>query len=254
MTPTTSAPAPTPTPTPTLTLPSRLRVVGIGDSVTAASHCDCQGFVADYGHLLQQRYDVPVTAVEYGVPGATTTSMLPSLGGHGTVAVELAHADVISVTIGANDLEAARADYADHRCGGSDDLRCFTPAVAAMKAGLDADLTAITRLTAGAGHPVQVLVNDYWNVFEDGQVALRLYGAAFAQDSGAMTREANTAICTAAAAHGAICVDTYAPFKGSEGTKDPTSLLAADGNHPDAAGHAAIARAMLACGLPAFES
>jgi lysophospholipase L1-like esterase len=222
--------------------------------VTAASHCDCQGFVADYGHLLDQHYGVAVEAVEYGVPGATTSSILPSLRGSGTVARALAHADVISVTIGANDLEGARALYDDHRCGGSDDLRCFTPAVATMKAGLDADLAAISRLTAGSGHPVQLLVNDYWNVFEDGQVAVRRYGASFAQDSATMTREANTAICTAAVAHGAICVDTYAPFKGSEGTKDPTGLLAADGNHPDVAGHAAIARAMLAAGLPAFES
>ncbi len=231
-------------------LPDPLRVVGIGDSVTAASHCDCAGFVADYGLLLQRRFGVHVEATEYGVGGATTASMLPELRGQGIPARALAEADVISVTIGANDLEAARSSYDAGSCGGVADLACFTPAVATMRAGLARDLQAIDRLTRGRS--VEVLVNNYWNVFEDGQVALREDGRRYLADSDTMTRLANRAICAAAVEAGATCVDTYTPYKGEDGGKDPTELLASDGDHPNPAGHLVIARAMFAAGLPAL--
>jgi len=40
-------------------------------------------------------------------------------------------------------------------------------------------------------------------------------------------------------------VDLYSPFKG-DGSKDPTSRLASDGDHPNSAGHQLIASALLA--------
>jgi lysophospholipase L1-like esterase len=224
----------------------------VGDSVTAAAHCDCSGFVADYGVLLERRFDLTVDAVEYGVSGATTASMLPELSGSGGPARALARADVISVTIGANDLEQARTAYDDGTCGGARDLACFTGAVAAMKAGLARDLAAIDRLTAG--RRVDVLVNNYWNVFEDGQVALDRDGQRYLDDSDTMTRMANLAICAAAETAGATCVDTYTPYKGEDGGKDPTELLASDGDHPNAAGHLVIAYAMLRAGLADLRS
>jgi lysophospholipase L1-like esterase len=46
----------------------------------------------------------------------------------------------------------------------------------------------------------------------------------------------------AARATGALYVSTYTAFKGPAGTNDPTGLLAADGDHPNAAGHQLIAR------------
>jgi lysophospholipase L1-like esterase len=231
-------------------LPNPLRVVGVGDSVTAASHCDCEGFVADYGLLVQRRYGVRVLAAEYGVGGATTGSLLPALSGSGLVARAIAEADVVSVTIGANDLNGARVDYDDRRCGGGGDLDCFTDAVAQMRSGLVRDLAAIRHQVGD--RPVEILVNDYWNVFEDGRVALAEDGPAYLRDSATMTRLANVAICSAADAAHAVCVDTVTPFKGADGTKDPTDLLASDGNHPDPAGHRVIAEAMLAAGLPAL--
>jgi lysophospholipase L1-like esterase len=40
-------------------------------------------------------------------------------------------------------------------------------------------------------------------------------------------------------------VSLYAPFKG-DGTKNPTTLLAADGDHPNSTGHHLIASTLLA--------
>jgi len=56
----------------------------------------------------------------------------------------------------------------------------------------------------------------------------------------------NAGIRSAAAKHGGVYVDLFTPFRGADGSKDCTALLAADGDHPDAAGHALIARTLLA--------
>ena len=55
----------------------------------------------------------------------------------------------------------------------------------------------------------------------------------------------NAVISEAAAHQDAVYVDTRAPFKGDDGTKDCTELLASDGDHPNRAGHRTIATAIL---------
>ena len=64
---------------------------------------------------------------------------------------------------------------------------------------------------------------------------------------------ANRAICAAAAAAGDACVDLYHPFLGADGSRNPTPLLAGDGDHPNDAGHALIARTLLAA-TPALHA
>jgi lysophospholipase L1-like esterase len=60
-----------------------------------------------------------------------------------------------------------------------------------------------------------------------------------------VTKAANRAICAAATAADDRCVDIYAPFEGA-GDRNPTTLLADDGDHPNAAGHRLIAQTLLA--------
>lgn len=91
----------------------------------------------------------------------------------------------------------------------------------------------------------RLLVTDYWNVFEDGDVADAKRGPGFATWSDKVTGSANMAICSKAAAVGATCVDLYEPFEGEDGTRNPSALLADDGDHPNAAGHALIAATLL---------
>jgi lysophospholipase L1-like esterase len=77
---------------------------------------------------------------------------------------------------------------------------------------------------------------------EDGQVARDDYDKVAMTASLACTDSANAALALAAKATNATYVSTLTAFKGSKGTTDDTSLLASDGDHPDAAGHALIAR------------
>jgi lysophospholipase L1-like esterase len=69
-------------------------------------------------------------------------------------------------------------------------------------------------------------------------------GADYVRNSVALTEAENAQIAAAAGRAGAGYVDIFTPFKGDSGTKNDTSLLAADGDHPDAAGHRLIAASL----------
>ena len=238
----TSAPAATSPPTAgatsrTTTGPAAGLVVGLGDSVTAGTACGCTTFIDLYAAGLAGRHDRPLRAVNLGRGGLTSVGLAEQLG-TAPVRDQLAHADTAVVTIGANDLVPLVGRWQHARCPQS----CVAPLVSAMRSHV---ATALSALRADLPPGARVLVTGYWNVFEDGDVADRDYGDGFADWSDGVTRAANSAICAAAAASHDRCVDLYAPFEGA-GDRNPTALLADDGDHPNAAGHRLIARTLLA--------
>ena len=82
----------------------RLTVVGIGDSVTAGSACDCTDFVHRYAAQVPASAGGPARAVNLGEGGQTSAQLLSELGSGGAMSSQVASADVVLVTIGANDL------------------------------------------------------------------------------------------------------------------------------------------------------
>ena len=76
----------------------------------------------------------------------------------------------------------------------------------------------------------------------------RAYGDAGLQESLRLTRRANAVIGAVCLGTGARYVDLFKPFE--ESGRDVTSLMAPDGDHPNAAGHELIARELLHAGLP----
>jgi lysophospholipase L1-like esterase len=114
-----------------------------------------------------------------------------------------------------------------------------------LRAHLTAVLARIESLRHGS--LTTVLVTGYWNVFQDGRVALAAYGRSGLRASLRLTRRANAEIRSVATDAGARYVDIYHPFE----SRDVTTLLAPDGDHPDAAGHRLIARTLLRAGQPA---
>jgi lysophospholipase L1-like esterase len=236
----TTGPSTPAAPSTAATTPARapLAVVGLGDSVTAGSNCDCAPFVERFADLVAARDGRAATATNLGTPGLTTGSLADQLAQPGP-SRSVASADTVVVTIGANDLTALQDRWEHTGC----DAACMAPAVAAMARGLAADLSRVRDI----GHVGQrVEVTTYWNVFEDGDVADQEHGAGFADWSDTVTVSANRAICATARTFGDLCVDLYAPFLSADGNSNPTSLLAPDGDHPNAAGHQVIARALLA--------
>lgn len=235
---TTSAPPPRTTATNTPS-PGTATVVGIGDSVTSATVCQCIGFVESYAAHLPLAAGGPARAENLGAGGLTAAGLRTQMTQPGPTPTGVAQGDILLVTIGANDLTPLLSRWQSSGCAKA----CYSPAVDAVGTDLR-DILAAARSLRG-DRPTRVLVTDYWNVFADGDVALASEGPAYLRWSDEVTRALNVSICNAARSAGATCVDLYAPFKG-DGSKDPTSLLAADGDHPNAAGNDVISAALLA--------
>jgi lysophospholipase L1-like esterase len=244
----TSAPTTTSTATPTIATsptvsPGSAVVVGIGDSVTSATVCGCTGFVESYAAHLPGTVGGPAQAVNLGSNGLTAGGLRTLMTSPGPTATGVAQADILLVTIGANDLTPLLAQWQSSGCPAA----CYSPAVDAVGSNLGGVLAAAKSLRGN--RPTRVLVTDYWNVFADGDVARASEGAAYLRWSDELTRALNTTICDVAQQAGATCVDLYAPFKG-DGTLNPTELLAADGDHPNAAGNKVISSALMAATGP----
>ena len=188
--------------------------------------------------MLATQQDTDVNAVNRGVAGATAADLLDDLGSDDQLQTTVTQSDVIVITIGANDLSPSLDTWEQ---SGSCDTSCYQPGIEQMGSDLNKILADIRSLRHGK--PTELLVTDYWNVFTDGSVAQQNEAKGYLTWSDQITRAANTAICQAATAHNADCVDLYAPFKGT-GSTDPTPLLADDGDHPDAAGTALIAQTL----------
>jgi acyl-CoA thioesterase-1 len=191
-------------------------VVTLGDSVPAGSECDCDPFPTLYA-----RADHAVSE-NLAVPGYLSSDVLGQIPG---VRSKLAGADEVVLMIGANDLAAA-----------FDNGTSYTDAAGEMQQNVVSSIQAIDAI-----QPTTVLVLGYWNVVEDGQVAQEDYGSDGVKKSIDATDDANSALQSAAKQTGATYISTDAAFHGADGSKDPTDLLASDGDHPNAAGHAAIA-------------
>jgi len=221
-----------------------LRVVALGDSVTAGSVCGCDAFPLVYARLLSRQQGRVVRVENLGVGGLGSAGMLQQLGQRST-ARAVAAADVVLVTIGANDFSDKKSDVTQATCERPGNGDCVSDELDAMRRRVADALARIHRLRHGA--PTRVLVTGYWNVFEDGKVARDSYSSAGVAATVRLTVRANEQLRRAAEEQGATYVDLLGPFRGAG---DVTRLLAGDGDHPDAAGHRLIERTLLAAGPP----
>jgi lysophospholipase L1-like esterase len=220
-----------------------LSVAALGDSIPAGANCaGCTPFVDLFARQLGDRLSAPVRAENLGVGGWTTADLLSSLDNVGDDAAVVRDADIVTVTIGANDFESRMDSYVDGSCGGSDRLECFGPALEELRSTLLEVLRRVAEIRAG--RHTAVLMTGYWDVFPDGDVALAQFGPEFLTDSAVLTRRVNAVIADLASDQGATYVDLFSLFKGSDGDRNPTDELADDGDHPNQDGHQSIADAL----------
>ncbi|GAA1973279.1 hypothetical protein GCM10009798_38130 [Nocardioides panacihumi] len=219
-------------------------VLALGDSVPSGHACGCSPFPETYGSLLSRRTGAQVTVDNRAASGLQTADVIDQLRDP-DVEGAVRRADVFLVTIGANDFGDHHDQVVGGTCGAGDS-DCVSDELDTMGAHLASVLARIRALRHG--EPTSMLVTGYWNVFEDGDVARRAYGEAGLQASLRLTQRANAVIRSVSTAAGARYVDLYQPFE--QAGRDVTALMAADGDHPDAAGHRLIARTLLAAGLP----
>lgn len=211
-------------------------LVVLGDSVTTGTSCSCTPFPTLIGEYLTNQVGHQVDVDDDGVDGDDTAGLLKRLDGDAEIRQDVAGADIVLVTIGANDL----GELAD-RGPGSDDpcaAACYEPA--AKKAAGDVG-TVVGKVHALAPK-AKILVTDYWNVFTDGTRATDPPERAYTRS---VTEAFNADLKPVVAASGATYVGLVTSFRGADGQGDPTQFLLADGDHPDAQGHERIAKAAL---------
>ncbi len=239
---------PGPTSTPTEAPVSSAQIVALGDSVTSGYNCNCTAFPTQYAALLAARDSIPATASNLGVPGLTSAGLFTQLtdGSAANTPTQsaVAAADIVVITIGANDFSDEHDPITAGTCAGVHHTACTRDELAAMSQTLSAVIDQVRTLRNGA--PTTIMLTGYWNVFEDGEVANYAFPDQGIAASVALTQEANAAIRADALAENAIYVDLWPVFEGANSDKDPTDLLTADGDHPNAAGEALITRVLLA--------
>jgi len=215
--------------------PGLVQVVALGDSVTSGTNCNCVAFPRMYGDLLHNRTGDAVPVTNLGLGGQDSTDLLNQLYRDGSPTEQATStARIVLVTIGANDFGDHHDDITSGQCTGD----CVADEFEQLATNLDRILLRIRALRDGL--PTTILVTGYWNVFEDGEVARRNFPPTGVAASDQLTVRVNGVIAAAARNNEATYVDIYGPFEDNPGGVTP--LLASDGDHPNAAGHALIAR------------
>ncbi|HKN40446.1 MAG TPA: SGNH/GDSL hydrolase family protein [Acidimicrobiia bacterium] len=212
-------------------------VVGFGNSVPSGAACSCETFVSAYANMVASATNTKATVDNDAVSGSTSADVVNQLA-KSAVQAHVKAATTVLIMTGANDFN----DAFDQVSLGAPTAETYAPVATAVQDNLTAIVEKIHSLNAGA----RVVVLDYWAAMEDGAVAAKDYDAPTMAAAIASTTYVNEALTVAAKATGAMYVSTYTAFKGPAGANDPTALLAADGDHPDAAGHQLIAKTIYA--------
>ncbi|GAC1419546.1 MAG: hypothetical protein NVSMB57_13900 [Actinomycetota bacterium] len=173
------------------------------------------------------------------MPGATSGSLVETLSTDAHTQAAVAGADIVVVTIGANDFHDA-----DLMRSGCADVRCFAAPISTLQKNLTTIVNRIRVLRDN--RTTAIRLTGYWQIWKDGAVAQKL-GRHYRTVNDALTREVNATIAQVASATESGFVDLYRPFRG-DGDADDTQLLASDGDHPNANGHSVIASALLNSG------
>jgi lysophospholipase L1-like esterase len=240
-----SLPTPHPRPRTAPARPAAVKVVALGDSVTSGANCDCAAFPDLYGGLLGKRIGSKVTVDNRGVGGLDSAGLLAQLGDADS-ANAVAGADVVLLTIGANDFGDHHDQVTAATCASAPGGDCVGQEIDQLSGDLQQILTKVRGLRQNKA--TTVLVTGYWNVYEDGEVAQKAFSPEGVAATVELTRRVNAVVASVSGAQGATYVDLFGPFekRGAE----VTSLLASDGDHPNADGHLLIAQVLARARLP----
>ena len=229
----TSASSTSPSSTGTSTSSRTWSIVALGDSVPSGYNCNCTPYPQLSANGLTASTGQTVGATNDAVAGYTTANVLQQLNSNRTVIDQVRKADAVEINVGANDVP-----YNAKSCGTSVD--CYAPLVPSMQKNLAAIVSRVRDLTSG--HKVLVVLLDYWSIWLGGKYAAEK-GDAYVNAAREMTDQVNAAIKSTAAESGSAYVDLRQAFKGPNYAYDETHYLSSDGDHPNVAGHEAIARA-----------
>jgi GDSL-like lipase/acylhydrolase family protein len=219
--------------------------VAFGDSWPYGAHCNgCVPFPQLYKAGLEATTQHTIEFVNRTENGGTSGSLLDSITTSEATRDAVAKADIIVVSTGANDLEAAFNSYSGGTCGGTDALECFREVARGWHDNFAAILTEIQSLRDAQPTAIRIVTNSNEFLFDPGLISL--FGADFGPNGGAaITSMHHDELCEVAAEYSAACVDLRPVLNG------PNFDRPADINTQESM--QAVADALLASGLAELE-
>ncbi|HEY9282517.1 MAG TPA: GDSL-type esterase/lipase family protein [Pyrinomonadaceae bacterium] len=196
------------------------------------------GYVPRLRAHAQTDTGVTVNLVNRGVPGWTSDDLLNALRTDQNLRAQVASSRVVTFNIGGNDVLNALQRYQAGTCGGADNQRCFGETVARFKSNWNAIIAQILALRSTDDTVIRTM--DIYNPVVN---LLKLFGV-FEQAKPHLD-DINRHIHLTSIANRIPVARVYREFNGPNGDQDAGArgLMAPDGIHPNAAGHAAIANA-----------
>jgi acyl-CoA thioesterase-1 len=208
-------------------------IVALGDSVPSGYNCKCTPFPQLSAQGLAASTGQRVTASNDAVAGYTTSDVLKQLSSDSAVIDHVRKADAVEINVGANDVP-----YDAKSCGTSSD--CYAPLIPPMEKNLAAIVSRVRDLTSG--HEAVIVLLDYWSIWLGGAYA-RNKGHEYVSAARQTTAKVDAAIKMTATQTGSAYVSVRRAFKGPSFGYIESHYLSSDGDHPNAAGHQAIATA-----------
>jgi lysophospholipase L1-like esterase len=233
-------------------------LVAMGDSISFGKNCPgCTTFVDRYAAAVARRAHVTVVRTNWSVPGLSSGRLLDMVRNDAPLRADLAAADVVTITIGVNDLpwtsgpdECGAAPAAEGPVDWSRiDGPCLRRVATRYATELERILGEVEALRGVLPTAVR-LTGEYddW-VGRDGVSKLAL--AAVARG----VRLFDLVERRAATMHGAAYADLLHSFNGPSGREDAGRYLEpSHGPHPNQRGHDLIADELIALGLAPLET
>lgn len=209
--------------------------VALGDSL-ATGFGARKGYVPRYKDYVQTDTGASVKLNNLGQNGWTSTDLLNALKTNGTFQKAVSGAEVLTWDIGGNDLRAARDQYKQGTCGGSDNQDCLRATVATFKSNWDGIIAEILARRTTANTIIRTM--DIYNAYVNEDKA----DGSFTVLKGYLD-DVNAYIGSTAGGNGIPYAKVYEAFNGPNGDQDPEDkgYLSLDGLHPNDKGHKVIA-------------
>lgn len=199
-----------------------LTYIAFGDSWPSGAHCGgCVTFPELYASGLEEQGET-VRFIDRTEDGGTSHDLVTRIENNSVVREELAAADIVVISTGANDTEPALGYWQAGTCGGVDNLDCFRTVAAEWQANFEAILAEIGGLRGDRPTAVRLLTNA--NEFLFDPFLIETLGADFGSVGGAeITAMHHDSICAAADAYDAQCIDLRPVLNGPTGA-DPVDI------------------------------
>ncbi|MCA1616636.1 MAG: GDSL-type esterase/lipase family protein [Acidobacteria bacterium] len=217
--------------------PANWQYTALGDSLAAGTGDAQGGYVPRYRDHLQTDTGRPVTLIDRGVPGWTSTDLLDALRNDPSMRAQVASSQVVTFNIGGNDLLQALQRYQAGTCGGPDNQQCLGEASALLKSNWNAIIAQVLSLRSNSDTIIRTM--DIYNPVVN---LLKFFGV-FEQVKPYLD-DINRHIHLTATANRIHVARVYREFNGPKGDEDAGTkgYISSDGIHPSPAGHVAVAR------------